>query len=252
MANAWAAPCPAHLDPLSRLGFLLAKTARALQSWSDRRIGNVRRQLLLAKELILRLDVAQESRLLSDEEFAFRAELKLIVLGLASLERTMARQRSRVLWIPPPHGAVKGNCDGALDRPSGRSAAAAIFRTEDGRFMGASVLVSTGIVDPECVEAMACREALCLRQDLQISGAVIASDCKGVIQSIEGGTRGINAMIIEDIRQLKLGSDGFLFRHEQREANFDAHNIAKNSLVLDPGRHVWFLEPPGYVNPNTI
>lgn len=37
--------------------------------------------------------------MLSDEEFAFRAELKLKVLGLASLERTMAHQRSGVLWL---------------------------------------------------------------------------------------------------------------------------------------------------------
>lgn len=57
------------------------------------------RQLLLTKELILHLGVAMESRLLSNAEHTFRAELKLKALGLASLGHTIARQRSRVLYL---------------------------------------------------------------------------------------------------------------------------------------------------------
>jgi hypothetical protein len=45
-------------------------------------------QILLATEVILRLDVAMDSRLLTAEERALRCLLKRKLLGLASLERT--------------------------------------------------------------------------------------------------------------------------------------------------------------------
>ena len=77
----------------------LKATAKALQSWSDRWIGNVRLQLAIAREVIGRLDVATESRSLSEEEHALRKLLKKKLLGLCSLETTIARQRSRLLYL---------------------------------------------------------------------------------------------------------------------------------------------------------
>jgi len=53
----------------------------------------------MARELISQLDAAQEHRQLSDEESMFRKELKLRSLGLASLARTIARQRSRIRYL---------------------------------------------------------------------------------------------------------------------------------------------------------
>lgn len=46
--------------------------------------------------VIYELDTAQESRNLSTQEIDLRKELKHAVLGLASLSRSMARQRARV------------------------------------------------------------------------------------------------------------------------------------------------------------
>jgi hypothetical protein len=62
-------------------------------------IGNIKMQILLATEVILRLDIATDSRLLSPEEHTLRFLLKKKLLGLASLERTLARQRLRHLWL---------------------------------------------------------------------------------------------------------------------------------------------------------
>jgi hypothetical protein len=56
-------------------------------------------QILIATEVILCLDVARYSRLLSPEERALRRLLKKKLLGLASLERTLAHQWSRLLWL---------------------------------------------------------------------------------------------------------------------------------------------------------
>lgn len=50
----------------------------------------------MARELIFRLDIAQGTRQLSDAESALRKRMKVRVLDLASLERTIARQRSRI------------------------------------------------------------------------------------------------------------------------------------------------------------
>jgi hypothetical protein len=64
---------------------------KSLSSWSSKFIGNVKMQILLATEVILRLDVAMDSRLLTAEERALRRLLKRKLLGLASLERMLSR-----------------------------------------------------------------------------------------------------------------------------------------------------------------
>jgi len=53
----------------------------------------------MAREVIQRFDEEQESRSLLQWEVQLRKTLKLRVLGLASLARTIARQRSRMLFI---------------------------------------------------------------------------------------------------------------------------------------------------------
>lgn len=52
--------------------------------------------MLMVRELIHRLDLEWESRQLSDVELGLRKCMKARCLGLSSLERTMAKQRSRV------------------------------------------------------------------------------------------------------------------------------------------------------------
>jgi hypothetical protein len=96
---AWAHPVHHLADPFHVLDIKLRYTARALQSWSNSRIGSVRFQLALAREVVLRLDEAQEVRTLSLRESALRKAFKLRSLSLASLARTMARQRSRLLFL---------------------------------------------------------------------------------------------------------------------------------------------------------
>jgi hypothetical protein len=53
----------------------------------------------MANLIIHRFDVAQESRELSNGEWWLRKTLKLAILALSSLERTMAHQRSRIHWL---------------------------------------------------------------------------------------------------------------------------------------------------------
>lgn len=86
-------------DPFRRLTAKLKRTTRSLMSWSDKKVGCVKLQLMTAREVVLRLDITMESRPLSSDERRLRARLKLAYLGLASLERTMARQRAKIAWL---------------------------------------------------------------------------------------------------------------------------------------------------------
>jgi hypothetical protein len=73
--EAWTSSPPIK-NPFKRLAAKLLATAKALSSWSDRFIGNNKLQILVANELIPRLDVAMESRDLSVEERGLRRLLK--------------------------------------------------------------------------------------------------------------------------------------------------------------------------------
>jgi len=62
-----------QMDPLMRLDFMLR---HLVQSWSAARIGDIKAQLLVAQELVLRLDVAQEHRQLSAVEARQRSRIR--------------------------------------------------------------------------------------------------------------------------------------------------------------------------------
>lgn len=95
--RAWAAPI-SNVDACRVLNIKFRLTAKALKNWSRENVGSVRLQLFMARELIAHLDVAQEQRELTDEEWSLRKDLKRRCLGLASMSRTIARHRSRIRY----------------------------------------------------------------------------------------------------------------------------------------------------------
>ena len=100
--EAWNAPLPwstSDADAFRCLDFKLRNTAKMLKSWSAKRVGSVRLQLAIAKEITLRLDAVQDTRTLMPHELALRRKAKLCSLGLASLQRTLVRQRSRITFL---------------------------------------------------------------------------------------------------------------------------------------------------------
>lgn len=87
------------VDPFKHLDALLRNTAVALQAWSQRKTGNIKILMAVATMVIFCLDHAQENRILTDQELWLKRTLKLALLGMASLEWTIERQRSRMRWI---------------------------------------------------------------------------------------------------------------------------------------------------------
>jgi hypothetical protein len=72
---AWSAPS-SHTQPVHKINHKLKTTASRLKSWSKGLFSDCKLQLLMALDVILQLDVAQESRTLSPEERGLRADLK--------------------------------------------------------------------------------------------------------------------------------------------------------------------------------
>ena len=67
----WCKP-PQHTQPIPILHYKLAETARHLRKWSQSILSENKLKLDMALEVIHRLDIAQESRLLTDAEFELR------------------------------------------------------------------------------------------------------------------------------------------------------------------------------------
>ena len=87
-------PCPFKTVELK-----LKETAKRLQAWSEKKVGHVHSQLALTKEVLHRLEMAQDIRVLSQAELWLKNRLKKQALLLSSLKRTMARLRSRISWL---------------------------------------------------------------------------------------------------------------------------------------------------------
>ena len=150
----------------------------------------------------------------------------------------------------PPSGVVKINVDAALSKNTSMASAATIARDEDGRLMGASALVLRGIVVPEVMESIACREGMALASDLRADNFRLATDCLNVVKSIQQGDLGIYVQVTREINARKTAFRSVEFVHEHRDSNTDAHRIARSSIHAEFGQHVWFLNPhDGVCNP---
>jgi hypothetical protein len=66
---------------------------------------------------------------------------------------------SLVRSIPPPIGLRKINVDVALAKNSGVITTTAVTRDAVGKFQGASAMVMEGLLEPNTVEAIACKLA---------------------------------------------------------------------------------------------
>ena len=86
-------------NPYVALDSKLRATTKKVQSWRDRWIENVKLQISIALDILRRLDMAMDERQLSQEEYNLRWILKQKLLGHCSLERSIARQRSRLSYL---------------------------------------------------------------------------------------------------------------------------------------------------------
>ena len=106
MERAWSRPVQQRCA-FACLQVKLTRVAHDLKIWSRSLFSDAKTQFHIASEVILRLDVAQETRTLSVAEFNLRKLLKLRLVGLAAIERARRRQASRVLWLRAGDASTK-------------------------------------------------------------------------------------------------------------------------------------------------
>ena len=107
--ESWKSPLPwstPDIDAFCCLNFKLRNTAKMLRSWSAKNIGSVRLQLAIAKEIVLRLDAAQDIRSLAQHELALRRKAKLCSLGLHYKEHWLSSVHGSLTW---PRGTPTQN-----------------------------------------------------------------------------------------------------------------------------------------------
>jgi ribonuclease HI len=180
---------------------------------------------------------------LSTHSFVERFITDLNLISLGRKQQGSGKTTSSG-WIPPPAGVTKINVDAAISKDSGRGAVAAIVRDEAANFMEASALFIAGILEPETMEAIACREGLSLASDLQLNKVKLASDCANVVRCILEEAMGSYSHVVREIKARMADFQEFKIVHEGRRANVDAHMLARGALGTDVVRHVWFLNPP--------
>jgi hypothetical protein len=82
------------MSPLNLLFYKMQRTARALRAWSNKLFSGACMELHMANEIIQHLNLAQENKQLSTEEFWLR-----MGLSVATIERSRRRQASRLVWF---------------------------------------------------------------------------------------------------------------------------------------------------------
>jgi hypothetical protein len=118
------------------------------------------------------------------------------------------------------------------------------LRRAAGDALSSSVMVFSGIVDPPTLEALACRDALALADDLMLGRVLIFSDCQQVVRDILLRPReeAMHASVIKGINIQAKNFSEIKFIYEGRMMNKETHNFARYALSLGPGK-VFFSWP---------
>jgi ribonuclease HI len=109
-------------------------------------------------------------------------------------------RQTHPLWIPPREGCTKVNVDAATTKETCDGAVGVVCRSEAGLFLGASSLKIRGIADPSTLEAIACRKAIALAQDLNLQWISVATDCLAVVNDIARPCAERYSIVIHEIR----------------------------------------------------
>ena len=68
-----------------------------------------------------------------------------------------------------------------------------------------------------------------------------------VIDDLKGDSRASYGAVLKEVSVRSSSYISCVIVHEFRSLNFEAHNLAKHSLTLGLGRHVW-LGHPGHLS----
>jgi hypothetical protein len=97
--QAWSREIPPNQNPIADLHIKLTRTTKALRAWSRATIPHPKLDKAVCREAIDQLEKAREYRQLSHEEKDLIRLLKSKILGLVAIQKSRARQWSRLTWL---------------------------------------------------------------------------------------------------------------------------------------------------------
>jgi ribonuclease HI len=154
-------------------------------------------------------------------------------------------------WKRPATGVYKINVDAAFDVDTGRGATGAIIRDSRGNFVAASCVFTDIAVDATSMEASALLAGLQLAEQFGAQSLVVESDSLEVVRAVQNPSelRGLQAVVLDDCRHLLSMLGMATINHCPREANVDAHELARYGstqgvgVLLFGSRTLFFLNP---------
>jgi ribonuclease HI len=136
-------------------------------------------------------------------------------------------------WVPPEHGTIKINVDGAFNPASGEAAVGAIARDHDGNPLVMVWKTLYDCRDVEEVEAMACPQGVRMGDRWPENVMVtIETDCANVASKAQSSDKDflVSSAIFGDIKQAMQRRGACRIQKAWREQNQIAHNLAKFAL----------------------
>jgi hypothetical protein len=94
----WVKPVNTQ-DAILRLHVKMLRAAKALKNWRRKSLGGWKISWAILTLTLQNLEKAQEERTLTQEEWEFKKYLKTKSMGIAAIQKSRARQHSRLTWI---------------------------------------------------------------------------------------------------------------------------------------------------------
>jgi hypothetical protein len=98
VSEAWSKPVNTQ-DAILRLHVKMLRTAKALKNWRRKSLGGWKLSWAILTLTLENLERAQKERALTQEEWEFKKYLKTKSMGIAAIQKSRARQHSRLTWI---------------------------------------------------------------------------------------------------------------------------------------------------------
>lgn len=170
----------------------------------------------------------------------------------ASPSSTQGQGPARGTCKTPMQGCMKLNVDAVVGRHGDGGSCVFVCRDQNGVYIGASASVLRDMVQPEILEAITVWEAFALASDLHLAHIHIASDCATLVNNLKAAktesAQNLNSLcavqLFQDIKKVMIEFEEAPILHENREHIWEASDLARFSVTIDVGRHLWLLNPP--------
>ncbi|PRQ31754.1 putative ribonuclease H-like domain-containing protein [Rosa chinensis] len=159
------------------------------------------------------------------------------------------RSQPKKHWTPPADGFLKLNADGSFLPSIPYGGTGGVIRDSHGQFIAGFSCRMEFVSSPLHIELLALKNGLELLQAMQITRAVVESDCLLAVQAINltvGELSSLSALIT-DLQSLLAATTEVELYFVPRQANVVAHRLASCSYESNINVD-WFVNAPKFIS----